>query len=170
MANITRWDPFSELADMRRTMDALFDDVRPARSGVFQPSVESYFPVDLYETKDEVVVEASLPGVKPEDIDISVTGQLVTVKGEAKDDHEEKAENFYRHERRHGTFVRQFSLPTEVDADKAQANFEHGVLELRLPKSESMKPKSIKINGASAKVIDAKASGGEGSQGGSAQA
>jgi HSP20 family protein len=157
MANITRWDPFSELADMRRTMDALFDEGR-TRSSWLTPGIESYFPVDLYETKDEVVVEAALPGVKPEDIDISVTGQTVTVKGESKDEHESKAQNFYRHERRHGTFVRQFQLPTEVDSDKAQASFEHGVLELRLPKSEAMKPKSIKVNGS--KMIDAKASGG----------
>lgn len=163
MANITRWDPFSELADMRRTVDALFNEVRPTRTTAFPGSVETYFPVDLYETKDEVVVEAALPGVKPEDIDISVTGQTVTVKGESRDEHEEKAENFYRHERRHGTFVRQFSLPTEVDADKAQASFEHGVLELRLPKAESMKPKSIKVNGS--KMIDARAGDGPTTQG-----
>lgn len=144
MADITRWDPFSEMASLRQTMDRLFDETRPWR--VFAgTNGESYFPVDLYETNDEVVVKASLPGVRPEDIDISVTGQLLTLKGESKEEHEEKQHNYFRRERRSGTFVRQLSLPTEVDSDKAQAVFEHGVLRLTLPKAEAMKPKTIKV-------------------------
>ena len=158
MADITRWDPFAEIAGLRRTMDSLFDDVRPWR---FAPAVsngaaESYFPVDLFETNDDVVVKASLPGVKPEDIDVSVTGQLLTLKGESKAETESQEQNYYRRERRHGTFVRQFTLPVEVDSEKAQASFEHGVLELKLPKAEAMKPKSIKIN--TKPLIEARAS------------
>ena len=145
MADITRWDPFAELAGLRRTMDSFFDD-RPWRPvAVAANGGDAYFPVDLSETNEAVVVKASLPGVKPEDIDISITGGVLTLKGESKQEHEEKAENFYRRERRHGTFVRQFTLPTEVDAAKADAVFEHGVLKLTLPKAELARPKTIKV-------------------------
>jgi len=146
MADITRWDPFTEMSSLRRAMERVFDEPFALRSPFGSSNGgSSLFPIDLYETNDDVVVEASLPGVKPDDIDISVTGQLLTLKGEAKEEHEQKAENFYRHERSHGTYVRQVSLPTEVDADKARATFEHGVLHLNLPKAESMKPKTIKV-------------------------
>ena len=145
MADITRWDPFNEMSTLRRAMDRFFDE--PLSRSFFGSTDggSTLFPIDLYETNDDVVVEASLPGVKPEDIDISVTGQVLTLKGESKEEHEEKAQNFYRHERGHGSYVRQISLPTEVDADKARASFEHGVLHLNLPKAESMKPKTIKV-------------------------
>ena len=150
MADITRWDPFSDIANLRRTMDSWFDDVRPFRIQAAGNGADGFFPVDLYETDDQVVVKASLPGVKPEDIDISVSGQLLTLRGESKEEHEEKAQNYYRRERRSGSFVRQFTLPAEVDASKADARFEHGVLNLSLPKAESLKPKTIKVNAAPA--------------------
>jgi HSP20 family protein len=146
MADIIRWDPFAEMASLRQTVDRLFDEARPWRVfGGNGSGSAGYFPVDVYETNDDVVVKASLPGVKPDDIDISVTGQLLTLKAEAREEHEDKGRNWYRRERSTGTYLRQFTLPTEVDAEKAQANFEHGVLELRLPKAESMKPKQIKV-------------------------
>ena len=145
MADITRWDPFSEMATLRNTVDRLFDDVRPWR--LLNPSEngDGFFPVDLYETADDVVINASIPGAAPEDIDISVTGQVLTLKGEVKADEEQKAQNYYRRERRAGTFVRQFSLPSEVDSSRADAVFENGVLRLTLPKAEAMKPKTIKV-------------------------
>lgn len=157
MADITRWDPFTELATLRRTMDSVFDDIRPWRllNGGSNGS-EGYFPVDLYETGDSVVVQASLPGVKPEDIDISVTGGVLTLKGESRADHEEKTENFYRRERRHGTFVRQFTLPSDVDSAAAEAVYDSGVLKLTLPKSEAAKPKTIKVQAKP--LIEAKSS------------
>ena len=147
MADITRWDAFADMVDLRRAFDRMFDDIRPVR---FVPangggSADSYFPVDLYDTEDDVVVKASLPGVKPEDIDISVTGDHLTLKAETKQETEEKGQNWYRRERRAGSYVRQFQLPTEVQADKAVAEFEHGVLKLTLPKAETVKPKTIKV-------------------------
>lgn len=156
MADITRWDPFGEMTSLHRTLDRLFDETRPWRVFSAGNGSDAYFPVDLYETGDEVVVKASLPGVKPEDIEVSVVGNLLTLKGESKDEHEEKSQNYYRHERRSGTFVRQLQLPSDVDSDKANATFEHGVLRLSLPKAESMKPKQIKVNAAPA--IEGKAS------------
>jgi HSP20 family protein len=153
MADITRWDPFAEMADLRRAFDRVFDDVRPVRfvagpqAAAFAAAQaqDSYFPVDLFETEDEIVLKASLPGVKPEDIDISVTGDHLTLKAESKEETESKGQNWYRRERRSGSFVRQFQLPSEVDSAKAAANFEDGVLRLTLPKAETVKPKTIKV-------------------------
>ncbi len=146
MADITRWDPFREMGDLRDTMDRLFDRgfSRPWRLLTWETG-EGLFPVDLYETDDEVVVKASLPGVKPDQVDISITGDTLTIKGEVKEEHEEKKPNYYRQERRYGTFQRALSLPVKVDADKADAVFEEGVLTLRLPKSAEVRPKTIEV-------------------------
>ena len=151
MADITRWDPFAEMATLRTAIDRMFDEGRPFRSflgnGGTGVTEAAYFPVDVFETGDELVVKASLPGVKPEQIDVSVHGDVLTIKGETAEDKEEKAENWYRRERRYGTVMRQLSLPTEVDADKAKADFDNGVLRLTLPKAESSKPKQIRVGG-----------------------
>ena len=154
MADITRWDPFAEMATFRNAFDRLLEE-RPLRAVFGEGNgAQSYFPVDVFETADEIVVKASLPGYKPEDIDIQVHGDVLTIKGESKEEKEEKAQNWYRRERRYGTVVRQLSLPGEVSADKAQAQFEDGVLRLTLPKSESAKPKQIKVQ-ASKPAIEA---------------
>ena len=145
MADITRWDPFAEMATLRQAFDRMFDDIRPVRAYTANGG-DAYFPVDLSETNDEIIIKASLPGVKPEDIEISVTGQVLTLKGESREDHEENTKNYFRRERRHGAFMRQFQLPTEVESERAQATFEHGVLRLALPKAEAVKPKTIKVN------------------------
>jgi HSP20 family protein len=145
MADITRWDPFSEIATLRQQLDRVFDDVRPWRIVNGGSGADAYFPVDIYETGDEVVVKASLPGVKPEDIEISVTGQVLTLRGEAREEKEEKGDSWYRRERRQGSFARQFTLPVDVDSAKAHAEFEHGVLRLTLPKADAAKPKTIKV-------------------------
>ena len=155
MADITMWDPFAEMASLRQAMDRMFDDVQPRRltpNGVG----EAYFPVDVYETKDDVVVKASLPGIRPEDIDVSVTGQVLSIKASCEAEKEEQARNYFRRERRTGTFVRQLQLPSEVDSAKADAAFEHGVLRLTLPKTEAVKPKAIKVH--TAKMIEGKVS------------
>jgi HSP20 family protein len=146
MANMTRWDPFRELDTLRETMDSLFDRgfSRPWRLLNYDTG-EGFFPIDLYETDDEVVVKASLPGARPEDVQISITGDVLTVKAETKEEHEEKKENYYRRERRQGTFQRALTLPVRVDADKANATFEHGVLLLRLPKAAEVRAKTIEV-------------------------
>ncbi len=134
------------MATLRQTVDRLFEDMRPWRIFDGSPAdAYAYFPLDVYETSDDVVVNASLPGVKPEDIDISVSGQVLSLRAESKEEHEETAQNYYRRERRAGTFLRQVQLPTEVDSESAEAVFERGVLQLTLPKAEAVKPKSIKV-------------------------
>ncbi|MBI2863158.1 MAG: Hsp20/alpha crystallin family protein [Chloroflexi bacterium] len=142
--SLIRWEPFGDITSIRQAMDQLFDDsfLRPQAAWV-TPEMPT---IDMYETDDSLVVKATLPGVKPEDVDISVTGDTLTVKGESKADQEVKRENYIRKERRHGSFSRAIALPLPVQVDKAQALYENGVLTLTLPKAEEIKPKSIKVH------------------------
>lgn len=141
---IVRWEPFRDLVTLREAMDRLFAEsfVRP---GSAFPATFEGPAVDMYQSKDEIVVQATIPGVKPEDIDISVTGEILTIKGEFKQEDKIEEGSYVRQERRFGQFCRELSLPTQVSADKAKAEFEHGVLTLRLPKAEAVKPKSITV-------------------------
>jgi len=142
---IVRWEPFRDLVTLREAMDRLFAEsfVRP---GVAFPALGMEGPaVDMYQTEDDIVVKAAVPGVKPEDIDISVTGDMLTIKGELKQEEKVEEGDYLRQERHYGQFTREFALPTQVNADKARAEFEHGVLTLHLPKAEEVKPKSIKV-------------------------
>jgi len=127
-------------------MDRLFEEsfVRPA-SVLFGPLAGGTLAVDMYDAGDAIVVKTAVPGVKPEDLDISITGDTLTIKGEAREESEVKAENYIRRERRMGSFCRSLALPTQVNADKAEATFEHGVLTLTIPKAEEVKPKVIKV-------------------------
>ncbi len=146
MANLTRWDPFSEFTPLRQMMNRLMEDawVRPPGSWV-QAEFE-YFPFDLYETDDEFVMTAALPGLKPEDLDINVQGNVLTISGELKSDEREGEQRTYHaRERRYGKFSRQVTLPTGIQADRVQATFENGVLTLHVPKAEEMKPRRIQV-------------------------
>ena len=146
MSDLMRWDPFRELSQMRDTMDRLFERGfnRPWRMLTWDVG-EGFFPVDVYETDEDVVVKASLPGVKQEDVHISVTGDTLTIKGETKEEREEETPNYYRQERHYGAVQRSLTLPVRVDADKADATFENGVLSLRLPKAPEVRPKTIEL-------------------------
>ncbi|RLC94516.1 MAG: Hsp20/alpha crystallin family protein [Chloroflexi bacterium] len=142
-----RWEPFRELMSLRQAMDRLFEDsfVRPTR---FWPDFgrgEWTLDLDMYQTPNEVVVKAALPGVKPDEVDISITGDTLTIKGEHKEEQEVKEEDYFRRERRYGTFSRSIQIPVPVKSDKADAVFENGVLTLTLPKLEEVKPKQIKV-------------------------
>jgi HSP20 family protein len=145
MAELVKWEPFRELISLREAMDRLLEEsfVRPF--GLLGPSRFESFALDMYETENDLVVKASLPGVKPEDIDVSVSGDLLTIKAEVKEEKEVKEENYFRRERRFGTFCRSVTLPIEVDIDKAKAEYENGVLTLTFPKAEAVKPKVIKV-------------------------
>ena len=101
--------------------------------------------VDMYQTDKDVVVKVALPGVKQDDVDISITGDTLTVKGEVKSEKKVKQEDYFYQERRYGGFSRAIALPDGLETDKADANFEDGVLTLTIPKSEKIKPKQIKI-------------------------
>jgi HSP20 family protein len=106
---------------------------------------EGILPVDVYQTDDDIVIEATAPGIKPDALDISVTADSVTILGETSEEREVEGRRYHVRERRYGIFSRTVALPTPVNADKADAVFENGILTLTLPKVEEVKPKSIKI-------------------------
>jgi len=144
--SLIRWDPTGEMISLRDAMDRLLGEsfIRPwlGRGTFFGGEA---FALDMYETDNDVIVEAPLPGVKPEEIDIQVNGNVLTIKGERKEEKKEEEASYVYQERSFGSFCRSVTLPTDVDVDKADAAFEHGVLTLTLPKSEAVKPKTIKI-------------------------
>ena len=144
--NLVRWEPWSDLVSLRDAMDRLFEEsfVRP-RAGWLAPLSDGGLAVDMYETDDEVVVKTAVPGVKSEDIDVSITGDVLTIKGETKTEEKVERANYIRQERRYGAFSRSLSLPSTVVADKATAEFENGMLTLTLPKAEEVKPKTIQV-------------------------
>jgi HSP20 family protein len=135
-----------EMVTLRDAMDRLFDDAftRPwgLRDGARGTGVPS---VDMYETENEVIVRAAVPGMKADDVQINVTGEMLTLKGETKEDSEVKEKAYHIREQRWGTFERSIALPTMVVADKAKAEFENGVLTITLPKAEEVKPKTITV-------------------------
>jgi len=131
---------------LREAMDRLFEEsfLRPGWFGSWETGT-GVLPVDVYETDDQVVVKAAVPGVKPEDIDVTLTGDVLTIKGEFKTEEKSEKRNYLRQERRYGSFCRQLTVPAGVNADKVKATFEHGVLTLEMPKAEAAKAKSIKV-------------------------
>lgn len=143
MANLIRWDPIREMMGMRNQMDQVFEDFF-SRSPV---SYEGYGVVnlDMIQTADEVIVKASVPGIKPDDLNIAVTGDTLTIRGEVKSEEEKKDANYHMREIKYGSFARSVLLPCAVVADKAQAEFENGMLRLVLPKAEEVKPKTITV-------------------------
>ena len=143
---IERWHPFTELMSLRQAMDRLFDDsfVRPSR--ILSTLGEARAPtLDIYQTPNEVVVKAALPGLKPEDVSIDITGETLTIKRESKAEQEVKREDYLYQERRYGAFSRSVVLPSGLEPDKAEATMEDGVLILTIPKAEAVKPKAIKV-------------------------
>ena len=146
MSSLIRWDPFRDTLSLRNAMDRLFEDsfVTP-HFGWIAPTSAAGMALDVYETKDQVVIKAALPGVKPEETEVTITGDTLTIRGESKEEREAKEENYIRKERHFGSFARSVTLPAGLEADKAEATFENGVLTLKIPKSEQVKPKSIKV-------------------------
>ncbi len=143
MSNLTRWEPVREMMTLREAMDRLFDD---AFTRPISMSGGSIVPaIDLYQNADEVVVKASLPGLKAEDVQISITADVLTLRGEFREESEQNEKTYHIRENRYGSFERQVMLPTDVQTEKAKADFENGVLTIVLPKAEAVKPKTITI-------------------------
>lgn len=146
MAELVRWDPAREMMSLRDAMGRLFEEsfLRPGFFGMGE-SAASMLPVDVYETDQHVMVKAAVPGVKPEDIEVTITGDLLTIKGEFKSEEKTEKATYLRQERRYGSFCRQIGLSASVDSNKAKATFENGILSLELPKLEQAKAKTVKI-------------------------
>ncbi|MBW3612544.1 MAG: Hsp20/alpha crystallin family protein [Chloroflexi bacterium] len=162
MANITRYDPLSEMVSLRSAMDRLFEDsfVSPMSWRTISGG-ESVTPaIDVHETPDDLVVTAVLPGLKAEDVEITMTGQNLTLRGEFKADDDVERDQYLYRERRYGAFSRSLQLPVRVEGDQADATFTDGILTLRIPKAEEVKPRQIRINagGNGQKVLGDEAS------------
>jgi len=146
---VTRWDPLPDMMSLRQAMDRLMEDalVRP-RMWASGMDGGSMLPVDLYETGDELVMIASMPGMKPEEIEITIQGDTLRIQGESKQE-EIKDAQFHRRERHMGRFFREISLPMMVQADKVKAHFDGGMLTLHMPKAEAAKTRKVPIEGSS---------------------
>lgn len=154
MATMTRWDPWTDMLSLREAMNQLMEEsyVRPdaTRGGT------SFVPaLDVSETQDAFLVEAAVPGLKPEDLEITVENSVLTIKGETRQDSAAKERNFHRIERRFGSFQRTIGLPKSVQADAIKATLEQGVLKLEIPKAEEIKPRKISVNVTNGKTIEA---------------
>jgi HSP20 family protein len=145
---IVRWEPLRDLIQLQQRMSRLFDESHPegresddwALGGSWAP------PVDIYEQDGNIVLKAEVAGVAPEDVDVRVEDNVLTLKGERKFAEEAKRDSYHRVERSYGTFSRSFTLPTMVDNEKIKAEVKDGVLRVTLPKKEEAKPRQIQIN------------------------
>jgi HSP20 family protein len=154
--NLVTYDPFREMRSLQDEVNRVFSSSfnrggNDLTQGAWSPSV------DIFENKDQVVLEAELPGMKPEDVNISVENNVLTIHGERKFEKKDEDDNFHRMERSYGAFTRSFTLPPTVSGESAEATFENGVLRLTLAKREEAKPRRIEIKasgGEHAKQID----------------
>jgi HSP20 family protein len=150
--SISRWDPWGELVSLREAMNNLFEEsfVRPRPGGVASAAVG--LALDVRETPDAFTISASVPGVPAEDVEITVLGDTVRIRGERKEEREEQGQGgrWLLRERRLGAFERSVSLPATVKADAASAEFKDGVLTITLPKAEEAKPRAIPVRAGGA--------------------
>jgi len=153
MANLVQWDPFREMMTLRSAIDRLFDQTFFTPGESWQATTWQ-LPLDVAETENEFIVKASVPGINPDDLEITYTNKTLTIKGELKEEKELDEQRYHLRERRFGSFARSISLGSRITADKIQANYENGVLTLHLPKAEEVKPKRIPIKAS--KMIEAK--------------
>jgi HSP20 family protein len=154
MNYLTRWDPVRDMVNMRETMDRLFESMFDGQQ-MSQQIGQWGLPLDVVENEGEFVVKASIPGINPDDLEITFSDHNLIIKGEIKEDRAVEESRYQLRERRFGRFERSLYLPTEVKADQIEANYDAGVLSLRLPKSEEVKPKRISIkSGSGQKVLE----------------
>ena len=146
MTLVRRPSPFGEMLTLRQAMDRLLDDdFRPSRwlaGGLDGPAL----PLDVTTTTDSLTIEAALPGIKPEDVDITVENGTVTISGRTADERKAEEGSYVLQEIRRGSFSRSVTLPNGLEPDKANATFENGILRLEIPKAEQVKPRQIKIS------------------------
>jgi len=140
------WRPFRELEEIDRRFGDIFGQSLLPAWGRLPLEEKGWIPaLDVFEKEDKFVVKAELPGMKEDDIDVSVVGDTLTIKGEKKTEAEVKEDDYYRCERSYGSFFRSVALPSHVDAKKIEASYEEGVLEITLPKVPEVKPKKVPV-------------------------
>ncbi len=143
MANLTVFDPFREMASLRTMMGQVFDNVLTRQAETWRGY--EWMALDMFQTDDDIIVKAVLPGIKPEDINVSITNQVLNIRGEIKEDRVNENATYHIRERRSGVVTRAVQLPAPVISEKARAEFENGILTLMLPKAEEVRPKTISV-------------------------
>jgi HSP20 family protein len=163
MTLLTRWEPFREFSTMQdrmNRMNRLFRESYSPEAPEEALTTTSFAPpVDIYEDEHNITLKLEVPGIDEKDIDVRIEGNTLTVHGERKIEKEEKEENFRRVERQYGSFTRSFTLPSSVDTGQVSANYDKGVLKIKLAKKAEAKPKQIKVNVGSEKTLEAKVHG-----------
>ena len=162
MSIVRRTSPFAEMLSLRQAMDRLFEDsiVRP-RSLAFDAAESPWLPLDIHSTPDALVVEAALPGVKPEDVEITVTGDTLTISGSSSGESQHEERGYLMREIRRGSFSRTVTLPSDLRTEAATAGFKHGMLRLSIPKAEAAKPRQIRITPTTESPTTAEAATGD---------
>jgi HSP20 family protein len=151
---LSNWDPFREMVTMRRAMDRLIDRNLGEDQGEWGPA-HLNVPMDITENEDAYLLKASLPGVDPNDIDITYREGVLTIQGQVREDHEDERDEYRVRERRFGSFTRSIRLPSAIHDDEIEASYQNGVLRLYLPKTEEVKPKRIQIkSGESQRMLE----------------
>jgi HSP20 family protein len=145
MTTLMRWEPWREMTALRRAVGRLFDEPFETRFPMPWRLDEFDLTVDVAEDENAYIVKASMPGVKPEEVEVTLQNNVLILKGEAKADKEINEERYHLRERRYGSFMRSLTMPTNVNADMIEAKHEDGVLTVRLPKTEEDKPKKIAV-------------------------
>src|SRR5437870_13238260 len=160
MTVLTRWDPFREFCTLQDRLSRLFQESFGREGREESLTTTSFAPaVDVYEDEHNVTLKIEVPGIDEKDIDVRVENNTLTVHGERKFEKEEKEENYRRIERQYGSFIRSFTLPNTVDPNNVQANYEKGVLKIKLAKKAEAKPKQIKVNVAGERTLEGKGAG-----------
>src|SRR6202171_5946182 len=160
MTVLTRWEPFREYSTMQNRinhMNRLFrESYSPAAPEEALTTTNFAPPADIYEDEHNITLKIDVPGIDEKDIDVRIENNTLTVHGERKFEKEEKEENYRRVERRYGSFTRTFTLPNTVDTESVSANYEKGVLKIKLAKKAEAKPKQIKVNVGGEKTLEGK--------------
>ena len=149
---IEHWDPFREMMTLRNRVDHLFESMFARPRGERLATIFDEPALDMYESEGKLKVDIPLPGVKPEEVELSISGNTLTIKGEHKAKEEVKEADYYRHEMRYGAFTRAVTLPATVDTKQAEAVFENGVLTVSFPKVVTEEPKRIAIKASELKA------------------
>ena len=158
MTQLTRWDPLRDLATMQNRINRFVrESYSPEAPEEVLTTTSFAPPVDIYEDEHTITVKMEVPGIDEKDIDVRIEGNTLTVHGERKLEKEEKEENFRRVERHYGSFTRSFTLPGSVDPGQVSADYDKGVLKIKLPKKAEAKPQQIKVSIRGEKTLEAKA-------------
>lgn len=146
MSGLVRWEPMPELVYLRQAMDRLIEDPWALGLRMLQPIAEMPVPaVDMYQTKDAVVAKVALPGVKEDEVEVNITADGLTIRGERKSEEKVEKEDYFYQEHRYGSFARYIALPQGLKTDKAEADFEDGVLTVTVSKTVEVKPKTVAV-------------------------